>query len=310
MSAFDSKVCVMCLRRSLLIAAVVLPYGTVQGQGMDDLPETSDRPTHLESARQHEGDSTPAMETPPMPEGMTLEDVFDYSETPPPPEYPQTIPDDRVYVFTLFDKLEYRMEADDEPDQLGWEAQGWIGRDYHKFWWKHEGEAVVEGTDEGESETDLLYSRLITPFWNFQVGVQYANEWAEGDYEGRWSGVVGVQGLAPYKFELDNSLYLSEEGDVTFAFEGEYDLRITQRLVLQPRAELALAAQDIPERNLGSGLTNVKLDLRLRYEIRREFAPYVGIRYHTLAGETEDIASTAGSESDFLYFMAGLRFAF
>jgi copper resistance protein B len=169
---------------------------------------------------------------------------------------------------------------------------------------------VFEGADEGESETDLLYSQLVTPFWNLQTGIQYANGWEAGNYEDRWSAVAGIQGLAPYKFELDNALYLSDDGDVTFEFEGEYDLRITQRLVLQPRTELTLAARDIPERKLGAGLTAVTLDLRLRYEIEREFAPYAGIRYRTLAGETEDMAIAAGQESEFLYFMAGFRVAF
>ncbi|WP_201344242.1 copper resistance protein B [Thiohalobacter sp. COW1] len=292
----------------LLAATALMPCGAL-AQDRGDMPETSDRPMHYESARQHEGEP-PSVENPPVPEGMTLEEAFKYAETPPPSDYPRTVPDDRVYVFTFIEQLEYRLEADDASDHLGWEAQGWVGKDFHKFWWKQEGEAVFEGTDEGESETDLLYSRLITPFWNLQAGVQYANGWEGGSYEDRWSAVAGVQGLAPYKFELDNALYLSEDGDVTVEFEGEYDLRITQRLVLQPRAELAVAAQDISERSLGAGLTDVSLDLRLRYEIRREFAPYVGIRYRTLTGETEDIADAAGQESDFLYFMGGLRFAF
>lgn len=310
MSAPDPNAPVIPAPLSLLIAVALVPCGAALAQDGGGMPDTSDRPMHHESARQHAGEPPPAVENPSVPEGMTLEEVFEYAESPPPPAYPRTIPDDRVYVFTFIEQLEYRMEADDEPDHLGWEAQGWIGRDFHKFWWKQEGEAVFEGADEGESETDLLYSRLITPFWNLQAGVQYANGWEGGSYEDRWSAVAGIQGLAPYKFELDNALYLSEEGDVTFEFEGEYDLRITQRLVLQPRAELTLAARDVSERNLGAGLTDVSLDLRLRYEIKREFAPYVGIRYRTLAGETKDIADAAGRESDFLYFMGGLRFAF
>ncbi|NQV36287.1 MAG: copper resistance protein B, partial [Phycisphaeraceae bacterium] len=164
--------------------------------------------------------------------------------------------------------------------------------------------------DEGETETDFLYARLITPFWNFQVGAQYANEWAVDDYGDRWSGVIALQGLAPYKFELDHSLYLSEDGDVTFAFEGEYNVRITQRLVLQPRAELGFAAQDIPKRRLGAGMTDANLDLRLRYEILREMAPYVGLRYRLLVGETDDIAERAGRDSEQVYVLGGLRFAF
>ena len=248
---------------------------------------------------------------PAIPAGMTLEEVFNIAESPPPDGFPEPVPDDRVYVFTLFEQLEYRVATDnDTVDQLGWEVQGWIGGDFNKFWWKTEGEAVFDGPDEGETETDLLYSRLVTPFWNFQVGVQYANEWHRGDYEDRWSGVIALQGLAPYKFELDNSLYISEEGDVTLAIEAEYDLRITQRLVLQPRAEIGFAFQDIPERSLGAGMTDVKLDLRLRYEIKREFACYLGVRSQFLVGETDRIAAASGEDSEQLFVLAGFRLAF
>jgi copper resistance protein B len=116
--------------------------------------------------------------------------------------------------------------------------------------------------------------------------------------------------LAPYKFELDNSLYVSEDGDVTFEFEGEYDIRVTQRLVLQPRAEFMLAAQDVPERRLAAGMTDATLDLRLRYEIKRELAPYLGVRYQFLVGETDNIAEAAGADTEHVYFLSGLRFAF
>ncbi len=193
---------------------------------------------------------------------------------------------------------------------LGWEAWGWIGGDFNKFWWKNEGEAVFEGPDEGETETDLLYSRPVTPFWSFQIGVQYANEWTADDYEDRWSGVIAFQGVAPLEVELDASLYVSEDSDATVELEAEYDLRITQRLVLQPRAEIGIAAQDIPERNLGAGITDTDLDLRLRYEIKREFAPYIGIRCRFLVGETGNIAEASGTDTEQLFFLAGLRFAF
>ncbi|MBW2130931.1 MAG: copper resistance protein B [Deltaproteobacteria bacterium] len=169
-----------------------------------------------------------------IPAGMTLDEVFEFADLPP-PDFPVPIHDDKLYAFTLVDQLEYRVATDDATaGHLAWEIQGWIGGDFNRFWWKNEGEAAFEGTDEGETETDLLYSRLITPFWYAQVGVQYANEWNRDDYDDRWSGVIALQGLAPYKFELDNSLYISEDGDVTLGIETEYDLYITQRLVLQP----------------------------------------------------------------------------
>lgn len=266
---------------------------------------------HHESARQHDEPAPlPPEIKPPIPEGMTLDEVFDYAESPPQDHYPEPVHDDRIYAFTLFEQLEYRITTDDAPDRLGWEAQGWIGGDFNKFWWKNEGEAVFDGPDEGETETDLLYSRLITPFWNLQVGAQYANEWESGDYRDRCSAVIALQGLAPYKFELDNSLYISEDGDFTFIFEGEYNIRITQRLVIQPRAELGFAFQDIPERGLGAGMTDANLDLRIRYEIKREFAPYIGVRARFLVGETGNIARASGVDTEHLIFVAGLRFAF
>ncbi len=275
-------------------------------------PITADRPSHDESARQHGQSSPPPLNIKPaIPVGMTLDEAFDYAESPPPANYPQAVPDDRVYVFTLFDQLEYRIATDDDTtDRLGWEAQGWIGDDFNKFWWKNEGKTIFDGPNEGETETDLLYSRLIAPFWNFQVGVQYANEWNPNDYKDRWSGVIALQGLAPYKFELDNSLYISQDGDVTFKFEAEYNIRIIQRLVLQPRAALGFAFQDIPERDLGAGMTDAKLDLRLRYEIKREFAPYIGVRYQTLIGQTDNIAEATGADTEHIFILAGLRFAF
>ncbi len=297
----------------LIVIILVLTLSvSAWAQQESKTPITADRPSHDESARQHGQSSHPPLNIKPaIPEGMTLDETFDYAESPPPANYPQTVPDDRVYVFTLFDQLEYRIATDeDTTDRLGWEAQGWIGDDFNKFWWKNEGQTIFDGPNEGETETDLLYSRLITPFWYFQIGAQYANEWKPNDYKDRWSGVIALQGLAPYKFELDNSLYISQDGDVTFNFEAEYSIRIIQRLVLQPRAALGFAFQDIPERDLGVGMTDAKLDLRLRYEIKREFAPYIGVRYQTLIGETSDIAEAAGVKTEHLFILAGLRFAF
>lgn len=295
--------------KSLAFAMLLVFAAAASAQDEEsDMPSTPDRPKHGESAAQHDEAAPEAAGIEPaIPAGMTLEEVFEYAESPPPGDFPEPVPDDKPYIFTIFEQLEYRVPT---ADQLGWEAQGWIGGDFDKFWWKNEGEAVFDGPNEGETETDLLYSRLITPFWNLQAGVQYANEWHKGDYEDRWSGVVALQGLAPYKFELDNSLYLSEDGDATVAIEAEYDLRITQRLVLQPRAEMGFAFQDIAERGIGAGMTDVTLDLRLRYEIKREFAPYVGIRSAFLVGETENLAEASGEDSDDFFFMAGLRFAF
>lgn len=297
----------------LLLAAVCMMAITISpawAEEPKETPTTTDRPDHLESEEEHGNDPAPEIDTPPLPAGMKLDEVFERSASPPPRDWPAVIPDERTYVFFLFEQVEYRFADGRSPDHLGWEAQGWVGGDLNKFWWKTEGEAIFEGRDHGESETDLLYSRLISPFWNLQGGVQYANEWEHGGYHDRFSGVIAIQGLVPYKFEVDTSLYVSEDADVTLDFEAEYDLRITQRLVLQPLVMLSAAFQDIPERGLASGLTDTHLDLRLRYEIKRELAPYVGARYRALLGGTEDLAEAVGESTSETYFMAGLRFAF
>ena len=247
---------------------------------------------------------------PQLPEGMTLDDVLDRAEKSPPADYPPAMEPGMLFNFTLIEQLEYRFDDNENSDNFGWQAQGWVGYDLDKFWWKTSGEAVLDRSQEGESETDFLYSRLISPFWNFQIGVQYANEWVRGDYNDRWSGVVALQGLVPGKFELDTSVYISEDADVTMEVEVEYDLRITQRLVLQPRSTLSFSAQDVPERDLGSGMNGVDLDLRLRYEITRQIAPYIGFRYSLLTGETSSIAENNGSSSELFYLLAGIRVMF
>lgn len=304
----------------LPILAALAVSSAVFAQSSQDGPQSESHAGHAQSAEVHEGAPPPEPPPPPpppppiepaaLPEGMTLDEALEYAQRRKPEDFPDPIMDHTLRAFVLFEQLEYRVDTGSGPGRLGWENQGWIGYDFDKFWWKNEGEAIFDGPDGGESETDLLYSRMIAPFWNLQLGAQYANEWTTDDYDDRWSGVIAVQGLAPYKFELDNSLYISERGDFTFELEAEYDIRITQRLVLQPRAEVGLSFQDVPERMLGEGLTDANLDLRLRYEIKREFAPYIGVRYRTLIGETANIAEAAGEDSDQLYFLAGLRFTF
>lgn len=246
---------------------------------------------------------------PALPEGETLDETLDRAAEPPPDDYPEPVPDDQVYAFLLGEQLEYRFGGPRKPDHLGLELQGWFGGDYNKLWWKNESEGAFQIPRGLEAETDLLYSRLITPFWNAQIGVQYANEWMADSYEDRWSGVLAVQGLAPGKFEVDASMYVSQHANVTFELETEYELRFTQRLVLQPLAELGVSTQDIPERTIGAGVTDVVVDLRLRYEIKREFAPYLGGRWHALVGETADRTEAAGGERSRLFLLGGFRFA-
>ncbi len=293
-----------------VLCAMMMPC-TTYAQHEHHQPLDTPSPTQaVEQVSEDPPQEPTSTEEPSLPEGMTLDEVLDYADGPPPDHYPDPVADDDLRFFTLFEQLEYRIPDDGGADELGWEAQGWVGFDYHRLVWKSEGELSFEGTDEGESETDLLYSHLFTPFWSLQLGAQYANEWESGDYEDRWSGVLALQGLAPGMVEVDSSLYVSEDADVTLELETEYNLRITQRFVLQPRAEIGFAFQDVSERALGTGFTDVNLDLRLRYEIERDFAPYIGVRYGLLVGETANIANAAGLNTESVSLIFGVRFAF
>ncbi|MXP48155.1 copper resistance protein B [Altererythrobacter luteolus] len=199
----------------------------------------------------------------------------------------------------MVERLEARIVSGEGA--MLWDIQGWYGGDLNRVFIKSEGEGEL-GVSVEDAEIQLLYSRAIGPFFDLQTGAKLDLE-----PETRSHLVLGVQGLAPYMWHVDAALFLSDRGDLTARGEGEYDQKITQQLILQPRAELELAAQDIPERDLGAGLTKLETGLRLRYEITREFAPYIGVGYETSLGETADIARAQGRGTDGLAFLAGIR---
>lgn len=200
----------------------------------------------------------------------------------------------------MFDVAEYQVR--DGRDGYRWEGEGWFGGDINRLVVKSEGEGLV---DEGlESvEVQLLYSRALDPYWNLQAGVRH-------DFEpnpSRTYATLGFEGLAPYWFELEGALFLSDKGDLLARIEASYDQRITQRLILQPRAEFNFAAQDIARQSIGSGLVDAELGLRLRYEVVREFAPYVGFSYEEKAGDTRRFARAAGDDVRSTGFVIGVR---
>ena len=199
----------------------------------------------------------------------------------------------------MFDRLEARVAGGE--DRYLWDAQGWYGGDYDRLWLKSEGEGAFDGEVES-AEMQALWSHAIGPFFDLQAGLRYDLE-----PDSRGHAVFGLQGLAPYMFEVDAAAFLSDEGDLTARMEAEYDHRITQRLILQPHVEVALAAQDIPDRGIGAGISSVETGLRLRYEFAREFAPYVGVGYEARLGETADRARAAGEDPDRFSLLLGLR---
>lgn len=213
--------------------------------------------------------------------------------------WPAPVHDNMSLTFLRAEQLEYRLR-DGGPDVARWEVQGWHGTDYHKLWVKTEGEQSLQGPSEGDLEVQALYSHLVAPFWDFQVGARYDRRWGPGPDIDRWFGVIGVQGFAPYEFETELALFISEDADISARLTASTDFLITQRLILQPRFEAEVAIQEVPEFQVGQGLNYIDLGLRLRYEIEREFAPYIGINWRRSIGESADfIRSDGGQVSDF-----------
>ena len=214
-------------------------------------------------------------------------------------EWAMPMVEPQIVTFIQADRLEGRT-SDDEGYLL--DLQGWVGTDTSKFWGKAEGDGGGSGPLD-ELEVQALYSRMISPFFDLQVGVRQD---VTSDVS-RTHAVAGVQGLAPYWFEVDAAAFVSHTGDVTVRLEAEYELLFTQQLVLQPRTELNVAFQEIEALDVGAGLSSVEADLRLRYEIRREFAPYVGVAWRWTVGGTADFARAAGERSSGTSFVVGLR---
>jgi copper resistance protein B len=182
-----------------------------------------------------------------------------------------------------------------------WEGQASVGGDIDRFVLTSEGEGSRRhGLDSAELQA--LYSRAIDPYFNLQAGVRQ-------DFAplGRTYATVGFQGLAPYWFDVQGALFLSTRGELLGRFEATYDLLLAQKLILQPRVELNLAGQDTAQTQTGSGLSNAELGLRLRYEIRREFAPYIGVSYDQKVGKTADYARMRGEDPATVSFVAGIR---
>ncbi|MCA0368229.1 MAG: copper resistance protein B [Proteobacteria bacterium] len=191
----------------------------------------------------------------------------------------------------------------DGEEGYSWNAQGWTGGDINRFWWKTEGEGDFDGKLH-EVEVQALYSRAIAPFWDVQAGVRQD---FRPDGDDTTYLTVGVQGVAPYWFEMNAAAFLSTEGDLTARAEVEYDQRITQKWIVQPAIEVAMSTSDIPELEIGSGLTSVTAGLRLRYEIRKEFAPYVGVEWSRSLGDTADYAKARGEDAEDVRLIVGIK---
>ena len=181
-----------------------------------------------------------------------------------------------------------------------WNIEGRFGGDLNRFVFKTEGEAPGGEVESGEVQG--LYARAIGRYTDLQAGLRYDFEPSGVAY-----ATVGVETLLPYWFDVEGALFLSEHGDTFARLEGSYDFQFTQRLIFEPRVELTLAAQDVPESHIGSGFSLAEIGLRLRYDIRREFSPYLGVNFEKRFGRTADMSRASGDDVDETSVVLGLR---
>ena len=213
------------------------------------------------------------------------------------------VADQTKYLFLMAQEFEQAPGLEGQPLRL--DAEGWYGGDYNRLWVKVEGDAATDSR-EGDVEVQALFSRLVAPYWDVQVGVRVDRGWGDVDNT-RTHLAIGIQGLAPYWFEVEAALFVGAGGDVSTQLTGRYDLLMTQRMILESQIDLNASLQEVPELGLGSGLTDLEFGFRLRYEVRREFAPYVGLAWRKAFAGTADFARLAGTRVRDGTFVAGLR---
>lgn len=208
----------------------------------------------------------------------------------------------RPVGMVLLDQLE-GFDGQD-GDGTAWEGEAWYGTDGDKLWLRSEGERRGGSVEDGDAEA--FWNHSVAPFWSTQLGARY--DFGEGP-DRRWAA-FGIQGLAPYWFELEATAYVGANGRTTARLRAEYELLLTQRLILQPEAEVNVYGEDDAARRIGSGVSDVQFGLRLRYEIRRQFAPYVGVSWTRRVGDTADYARQDGEAVSNRQFVAGVRIWF
>ena len=221
--------------------------------------------------------TTPGMEAGPMPPVM----------------------DQGIYAHAIFNQLEGRWNGSNP--EFRWEGQGWAGIDYDKLWIKSEGTLSKGAVDDGQQQ--FLYSRAVTTYFDLQGGLR-------SDIDSRptrdWAA-FGIQGLAPYFFDLEVTGFVSGEGHLAAKLEASYDLLLTQQLILQPQVEFNVYSKADPARLVGAGFSDIDTGLRLRYEFSRKFAPYIGVVYQGKFGQTANFARQAGESTGDVRFAFGVR---
>lgn len=207
--------------------------------------------------------------------------------------------DDKALGMLRFDQLEAFHGRDGNGQH--WDVQGWYGTDTDKLWLRSEGERTH--ADLADGDVELLWAHATSAFWGTRLGIRRDL----GDGPARtWAG-FGIEGLAPYFLDVAATLYAGPAGRTAARLRMAYDLRFTQRLILQPEFEANLYGRDDPQRGIGSGLSDASLGLRLRYEIRRRFAPYLGVVWRRRFGDSAAITRAQGRVVFDQQWVAGVR---
>ncbi len=227
-------------------------------------------------------------------------------------DWPAPVNDQEHRLFTLIDVLEYRPKTGGSQgnDDYRWDIEGWYGGDYNRLWFKSEGQQDTAFKADYDVDFQLLYGRFIQKYYDFQIGPRVETQSFRGRNVTRGLGVIGIEGLVPYDYEFESSLFIDQNGAVSARLSLTKDLLLTQRLILQTRFETNAAVQRVEEFTTGSGLNNLEFGVRVRYEIRREFAPYVGISLDRSFGETATLVRQDGGTPSQIRFVAGLRMWF
>ena len=287
------------------VAACVLWTGASSAQDMGSMPGMKPAPATSESKASSSSAKKPA-KRPPLNRAAELlskpmlEAHMESLKTEP-------LEDRKIHSFLLFDLLEYRANSAG-VDTFTWDFVGWVGGDFNRLWIKSEGDQNIGRGNGVQGDLQLLYGRLIAPFWDFQAGLRYNGIIGPDRSLGsRTYAVIGLQGVAPGNFDVEPALYISDRGEVSAEITVSADLYLTQRLVLQPRLEAQFSVQGDPKFSTGKGANQTDLGLRLRYEFTREIAPYIGVTWLRKYGDTADIARAESEPDDAIAFVAGLR---
>jgi copper resistance protein B len=275
------------IRRFAIVLALSMMASTTFAQGQHDHTQHQQHTPAIDSSQ------TPSHVAPEPPthvlEPMSTEQMHQMME----------MDDSAAFGSVVFDRAEWH----EQNDALAWNGSAWYGGDYNKLVLKSEGETE---NDQEHVRSEALWDRVIGTWWNLQTGIRFDS----GTGPTRTWAAIGIEGLAPNWIDVESTLYIADEGRTALRVELRHDFRVTQRLILQPQLEANAYGKSDAQRRFGSGLADLETGLRLRYEFRREFAPYVGVQWTSLFGRTADYARDDGSESDEFQFVAGVRFWF